>query len=70
MTNEELTAAAIAMRRRAQEVGSMSALWDVIFDAEHHAAGEPGKAFMDREAIEDVIRRSEYGPAQSPGEGK
>jgi hypothetical protein len=46
MTDEELLAWAIKARHRAAKVGSMSALWDMIFDAEALARGE--RSLLDR----------------------
>jgi hypothetical protein len=53
MTDEELLTWAHHARMRAAFVGPMSALWDVIFDAEGHARGE--RALLDRATIERMI---------------
>ena len=53
MTDEELLTWARNARTRAAKVGTMSGLWDLIFDAEAHPRGE--RALLDRATIERMI---------------
>ena len=51
--DEELLTWARNARTRAAKVGTMSGLWDLIFDAEAHPRGE--RALLDRATIERMI---------------
>lgn len=53
MTDAELLDWVKAARARAHKQGSLSGLWDLIFDAEAHARGE--RAMFDRATVEQMI---------------
>jgi hypothetical protein len=54
VTNEELINWAKAARKKAAEVGTLSADWDLIYDAEAHAGGK--QTLLDRETVERMIK--------------
>lgn len=61
------------MRKKASSVGSMSGLWDVIFDIEAHLAGEPGVLHQTTEqwiadAEKDLGIRSEQNRGENDDE--
>ena len=53
MTDAELLAWARAARKEATSVGTLSGLWDLIFDAEAHANGQ--RALLSRDVVEAMI---------------
>lgn len=53
---DELLRMAAALRARAASVGSMSALWEIVFDLEAHAAERPALALVDRETAARLAR--------------
>ena len=57
MTDDEIRAAAVSMRKRAVLVGMQSSLWDVIFDCE--ALLEGRQTLVPRDVIENMIREYE-----------
>ena len=54
MTDDELRAAIIAMRKVAQPVGTLHGWWDTIFDCEALLKG--GKTLVPRDQIEASVR--------------
>lgn len=59
MTNADLREVALAMRRDAVKVGTLSGLWDVIFDVEALVAGKPTlatRAEIERMASDYIAR--------------
>ena len=55
MTDDEIRAAIRIMRTKAQPVGTMHGLWDLIFDAEALLTG--GETLLKRDVIEKALRR-------------
>ena len=54
MTDAEIRAAIVDMREAAHRAGTLSSLWDVIFDCEALLKG--GRTLVPRETIEDMVR--------------
>lgn len=63
MTNDELSAAAKAMRGVASKVGPLHAYWDVIFDIEATVQGRP--SILSRDTLVHVTGHA-LQPARKP----
>ncbi len=57
MTNDELLVWAAEARQRARRAGTLSPLWDLIFEAEALAKGE--RTLLQREEVERAIRETD-----------
>lgn len=57
MTDEELKAAAEASRQKIHRsrIGTMHAMWEAVFDAEAHLAGE--QAICSRQVVENELAK-------------